>query len=449
MNFNVIAFWRKRMFGNQWKKELQAKDAELSLLRQLYQGIQTEMIMLTIDADFRIIDSNANFSRFVGYGPEQLVNRPMSDIVPAYVKNLPCFKNLSEAIRTGHSVRDRYRFLRADGALVWLQACWQPVVDERGAIRRVQCFGSEITETMNRARENEDFINALLRSTAVIEFDLSGHVLTANDQFLHGMGYSLERIKGKHHSMFCDPQETHSPDYKQFWERLNRGEFVAGRFKRVDSHGHVVWLEATYNPVHDTQDKLYKVVKFATVITDQVNREDEVNEAAGIAYGISQQTDTTAQRGAQVVTDTVQTMQRISEQMGSASEGIEALGKQSVLISTMVQTIGSIAQQTNLLALNAAIEAARAGEQGRGFAVVADEVRQLASRTSKATEEIVGVVQENQKLVDAAVRDMASSRQQAEAGLELANQAGDVIVEIRQGAKQVLGAVERFASQLK
>ncbi len=437
------------MFGNQWKKELQAKDAELSLLRQLYKGIDNEMITLTVDPNFRIIDCNANFSRFVGYSREHLNGRPLIEIVPAYVKNLPCFKNLTESARSGTPVSDRYRFLRADGALVWIQACWTPVVDERGAVQRIQCFGSEITATIDRARENEDFINALLRSTAVIEFDLAGNVLTANDQFLHGMGYSLDRIKGKHHSMFCDSQETHSIEYKQFWERLNRGEFVAGRFKRIDSHGRVVWLEATYNPVHDTQDKLYKVVKFATVITDQVSREEEVNDAAGIAYGISQQTDTTAQRGAQVVTDTVKTMQRISEQMGSASEGIEALGKQSVLISTMVQTIGSIAQQTNLLALNAAIEAARAGEQGRGFAVVADEVRQLASRTSKATEEIVGVVQENQKLVDAAVRDMASSRQQAEAGLELANQAGDVIVEIRQGAKQVLGAVERFASQLK
>ncbi|UCJ16048.1 PAS domain-containing protein [Pseudomonas sp. MM211] len=437
------------MFGSRLKKELQTKDAELSLLRQLYQGIQTEMIMLTVDPEYRIIDCNANFTRFVGYSVEQLSNRPMSDIVPPYVKTLPCFKNLRESVRTGGSVRDRYRFLRADGALVWIQACWQPVVDESGVVRRIQCFGTEITETMNRARENEDFINALLRSTAVIEFDLSGNVLTANDQFLQAMGYGLERIKGKHHSLFCDPQETHTPQYKQFWERLNRGEFVAGRFKRIDSHGRVVWLEATYNPVHDTQDKLYKVVKFATVITDQVNREEEVNDAAGIAYGISQQTDTTAQRGAQVVTDTVQTMQRISEEMTSASQGIEALGKQSVLISTMVQTIGSIAQQTNLLALNAAIEAARAGEQGRGFAVVADEVRQLASRTSSATEEIVGVVQENQKLVDAAVRDMASSRTQAEAGLELANEAGEVIVEIRQGAKQVLAAVERFASQLK
>ncbi|WP_416340199.1 methyl-accepting chemotaxis protein [Pseudomonas sp. C11] len=211
----------------------------------------------------------------------------------------------------------------------------------------------------------------------------------------------------------------------------------------------MVWLEATYNPVHDTQNRLYKVVKFATVITEQVNREDEVNDAADTAFGISQQTDTTAQRGAQVVTETVQTMQRIAAEMTSASEGIEALGKQSILISTMVQTIGGIAQQTNLLALNAAIEAARAGDQGRGFAVVADEVRQLASRTSKATEEIVEVVQDNQKLVDAAVNNMASSRVQAEAGLDLARQAGDVIVEIRQGAKQVLGAVERFSRHLQ
>ena len=436
------------MFANRLKKELREKETELALYKQLYEGIRAQKIMLSIDPEKRIVDFNDKFARFVGYTLEQLKGRPLSDIVPAYVKDLPCFKNLSSAISTGSSVSDRYRFLRSDGALVWVQASWMPLADERGVVRQIQCIGSEVTESMNKARENEDFINALLRSTAVIEFDLQGHVLNANQQFLDAMGYSLERIRGEHHRIFCEPQETASADYARFWERLNRGEFVAGRFKRVDSHGRPVWLEATYNPVHDTQNRLYKVVKFATVITEQVNREEEVNDAADTAYGISQRTDTTAQQGAQVVTETVQTMQRIAQEMTSASEGIEALGKQSVLISTMVQTIGGIAQQTNLLALNAAIEAARAGEQGRGFAVVADEVRQLASRTSKATEEIVGVVQDNQKLVDAAVRDMASSRAQAETGLALANQAGDVIVEIRQGAKQVLGAVERFARQL-
>ncbi len=230
---------------------------------------------------------------------------------------------------------------------------------------------------------------------------------------------------------------------------LNRGEFVAGRFKRIDSNGREVWLEATYNPVHDAHGRLYKVVKFATMVTDQVAREEEVSQAASVAFEISQQTDVSAQRGADVVQNTVQTMRKISEEMQTASSGIEALGKQSLLINSIVQTIGGIAQQTNLLALNAAIEAARAGEQGRGFAVVADEVRQLAGRTSAATEEIVSVVQQNQALADEAVRGMANSRTQAEQGLVLANEAGAVIVEIQEGAKQVVGAVGRFANQLK
>lgn len=149
-----------------------------------------------------------------------------------------------------------------------------------------------------------------------------------------------------------------------------------------------------------------------------------------------------------MVQQTVETMQQIARQMQVTSESIEALGKQSLQINAIVQAIGGIAEQTNLLALNAAIEAARAGEQGRGFAVVADEVRNLAARTSKATEEIVKVVEKNQVLSDEVMRQMFSTREAAEQGLGLANQSGAVIVEIQEGAKQVVNAVERFANEL-
>ncbi|KRP67694.1 methyl-accepting chemotaxis sensory transducer with Pas/Pac sensor [Pseudomonas orientalis] len=436
------------MFNTKLKNQLHAQTAELLELRQLRDGLNREMLTLSIDPAFKIIACNENFAGALGYNQDRLVGRAMADVVPQYVSKLPCFHNFRAAVAAGKSISDEYRYLHADGSLVWLHAHWQPVKDENGRLSHVTCHATNITSRVEEASENTSFIDALLRSTAVIEFDLSGHVLMANEQFLKAMGYSLNQAKGSHHRIFCRPEEASSQKYKEFWSTLNKGEFVAGRFERVDSSGRTVWLEATYNPVYDTEGTLCKVVKFATVITDQVAREQEVSEAAQTAFEISRQTDVTAQRGAVVVNDTMHTMRKVAGDMQAASGGVEALGKQSLLISSIIQTISSIAQQTNLLALNAAIEAARAGEQGRGFAVVADEVRQLAGRTSTATEEIASVVLQNQKLVEQTVAEMANSKSQAEQGLELATQAGQVIVEIQDGAKRVVEAVGRFATQV-
>nr|WP_296261328.1 MULTISPECIES: PAS domain-containing methyl-accepting chemotaxis protein [unclassified Pseudomonas] len=436
------------MFGRKQKARLSAMEAELVSLRRLQEAFASEMLSLTFDSEFRLADVNGKFCRAIGYDRAELLGKPMAEFLPGYVSTLPCFRNLKSAVSAGTAVTDDYRYIHKNGSLIWLHATWSPIKDDAGNVQYMKCLATDVTTSINKARENEALINALLRSTAVIELGLDGKIINANDAFLQVMGYTLDQIKGKHHSLFCEPGYAASPEYSSFWKTLNAGEYVADRFKRVDSKGREVWLEASYNPVHDTQGDLYKVVKFATVVTDQVHREAEINVAAGTAYEISQHTDISAQRGAVVIKDTVQTMTQIADQMLSASDGMEALGKQSLLISTIVQTIGAIAQQTNLLALNAAIEAARAGEQGRGFAVVADEVRQLAGRTSSATEEIVAVVQQNQKLVDDAVRDMSNSRAQAEHGLSLANQAGSVILEIQDGARQVVGAVERFTHQL-
>ncbi len=437
------------MFNGRLKQQLEAQAAELSLLRQLQAQMDETRLSITLDREYRIAEVNSRFAQTLGYRVDQLQGRPMAEIVPSYVTSLPCFRDFRAAITALDPINDDYRYLRADGSLAWLHVDWYPIKDAAGGLLHIRGFAREVTRDLQQAKENEAFINALLRSTAVIQFNLDGTVVTANEPFLQAMGYSLKQIAGKHHRLFCTPEEASSAEYKHFWETLNRGEFVANRFKRVDSQGRDVWLEATYNPVYDTEGTLCKVVKFANVVTDQVLRENEVREAAGIAYDVSRQTDTSAERGAVVVKDTVATMQRIAEEVEAATRGIEALGQQSLLISSIVQTIGGIAAQTNLLALNAAIEAARAGEQGRGFAVVADEVRQLAGRTSTATEEIVSVVQKNQTLVDSAVREMANSREQAAQGLSLANQAGEVIVEIQDGAKQVVDAVGRFANELR
>ncbi|PIB63917.1 PAS domain-containing methyl-accepting chemotaxis protein [Pseudomonas sp. 2995-3] len=436
------------MFNTRLKQELSALREELSSLQQVKESLESEMLCLTLDADGRVEWANANFLQELIYQASNIMGRLIDELVPPHVRQDEFQLRFKNALVRGEHFAGTVRLMRGNGKEAWLRSIVQPVRNSEGRIKHFSIYSSDLTRTIEASREHENLITALVRSTAVIEFDLDGHVLTANDRFLGGMGYSLAQIQGKHHRMFCEPQEYNSAQYQQFWKRLNAGEFVAARFKRVDSHGRTVWLEATYNPVLDANDRLYKVVKFATVITDQVNQEQAVAEAANIAYSTSLQTDNSAQRGTTVVTQAVDVMRDLAKHMQQAGDGIEALNAQSQVIGTIVKTISGIAEQTNLLALNAAIEAARAGEQGRGFAVVADEVRQLASRTSKATEEIVGVVRQNQDMARDAVTLMNDGRLQAEQGLALAAEAGTVIVEIQDGAQKVVSAVGQFANQL-
>ncbi|QLL12511.1 PAS domain-containing methyl-accepting chemotaxis protein [Pseudomonas chlororaphis subsp. aurantiaca] len=436
------------MFNKSLKQELLALREELSSLQQVKDSLDSEMLVLILDPDGRILSANGNFNQEMLYRGSELVGRHIEDIVPAHVKTDEFHHRFKATLTRGEHFAGAVRLLRGNGQEAWLRSISQPVRDSQGRIKQFSIYSSDLTRTIEASREHENLIGALVRSTAVIEFDLNGNVLTANERFLNAMGYSLAQIQGKHHRTFCEPEEYNSAEYQAFWKRLNAGEFVAGRFKRIDSYGRVVWLEASYNPVVDANNRLYKVVKFATVITDQVNQEQAVAEAANIAYSTSLQTDNSAQRGTSVVTEAVNVMRDLAKHMQQAGEGIEALNEQSLVIGTIVKTISGIAEQTNLLALNAAIEAARAGEQGRGFAVVADEVRQLASRTSKATDEIVGVVRQNQDMAREAVALMTDGKAQAEQGLALAAEAGTVIVEIQDGAQKVVNVVGQFASQL-
>ncbi|KRA94396.1 chemotaxis protein [Pseudomonas sp. Root68] len=436
------------MFNKRLKQELSALREELSSLQQVKDSLESEMLVLTLDSDGRVQSVNQNFLGEMHYKSGDLIGRHIDDLVPDHVKSDEFQLRFKNALTRGEHFAGAVRLLRGTGQEAWLRSILQPVRSADGRIRCFSIFSSDLTRTIEASREHENLIGALVRSTAVIEFDLNGNVLSANDRFLSGMGYSLAQIKGKHHRMFCEPADYNSAEYQDFWRRLNAGEFVANRFKRVDSHGRTVWLEASYNPVVDANNNLYKVVKFATVITDQVNQEQAVAEAANIAYSTSQQTDQSAQRGNAVVTQAVDVMRDLARHMQTAGDGIEALNEQSLVIGTIVKTISGIAEQTNLLALNAAIEAARAGEQGRGFAVVADEVRQLASRTSQATDEIVLVVRQNQDMARNAVALMTDGKLQAEQGLALAAEAGAVIVEIQDGAQKVVNAVGQFANQL-
>ncbi len=427
-------------------QEIQRFSCALTEANAKLAAISRSMAMIEFDRTGVILDANENFCKAMGYSVEEIRGKHHRLFCDEAYTHTDEYAKLWRDLARGEALSGTFMRLNKRGQEVWLEASYMPVLDSDNQVRSVIKVASDISVRVHHEHENQSLIDAISRSMAVIEFTPQGQILNANDNFLRTVQYSREEIIGQHHSMFCHRNDVESPAYKAFWASLNRGEYHSHRFERKNKYGKTLFLEASYNPIFDANGRLYKVVKFASDITDQVTT---LRNAADSAHATSVQNDACARKGSEVVQQTVQIIEAISSDLNQAAQSIDAVNKQSDIIGAIVQTIRSIAEQTNMLALNAAIEAARAGEHGRGFAVVADEVRSLAARTSQATVEIVEVVRKNHDLSLSAVSSMQSSLSRAGLGVELANEAGQVIVEIQEGSRHVVDAISQFNSTLQ
>ncbi len=437
------------MFGSSARRELQQCQAELTASQQSMAAIRQTMAMIEFTPQGEILDANEPFLTVMGYRLDELRGKHHRVFCADSTQGSAAYAQFWQRLAKGESFSDRFMRIAKGGREIWLQASYMPVLDANGRVSKVIKVATDITAQLDAEHQHESLLNAINRSMAVVEFNLKGEVIEANENFLHTMGYRLDEIRGKHHSLFCERETAGGDAYKRFWQRLNQGEFIADRFKRITKSGQIAWLRATYNPLYNSSGKLYGVVKFATDITTQVEHREAEAAAAQLAFTSARDTDASAVKGAGTVEEAVHVVRGIADELGNVAQKVEALSEQSERISSIVQVIRGIAEQTNLLALNAAIEAARAGEQGRGFAVVADEVRNLAARTSQATVEINEVVRLNHELAQQAVSGMGSSRSKAEEGVRLVNRAGEVILEIRDEAQRVVDAIGQFTETMQ
>lgn len=385
------------------------------------------------------------FLTAMGYRGDEIIGRHHSMFCPPALVNSPEYHHFWRRLAAGESFSDKYLRLAKGDRPVWLEASYIPVTDRRGRVFKIIKIAADISERIESALEQESVINAISRSMAVISFSPAGIVLDANENFLKATGYQRNEVLGKHHRMFCSEQLRKSEEYRQFWERLNQGEFFSGQFPRLNRHGDPLWLRATYNPVFDSNGQLYKIVKFASDITEQVLHNHKEQDAAVNAWNMAVETRGSAEAGAGVIENSIRMIDRIAQDMNVVSADISLLNRQSDSIDGMVETIRGFAMQTRLIALNAAIEAARAGTSGRSFAVVAAEVRNLAASVSGATEEIERIVSGNNLLARKVLSGIETSLGNTVQGVTLMREAGGVIASIQNHSERLESAVREVA----
>ena len=259
--------------------------SELLLKAGMLDALSRSQAVIEFDPQGNIVDANENFLNAMGYRLEQIQGNHHRMFVDEEYGRSGEYKQFWEDLRKGEFKSGEFKRQTKSGEEIWIQASYNPIYDTAGNVSKVVKYATDITEAKLQNAYYQGQIEAIGKSQAVIEFELDGKIITANDNFLNAMGYSLDEIKGKHHSLFVEPEYKVSPEYRTFWDQLGSGQHMAGEYKRLAKGGREVWIQATYNPIFDSSGRPFRVVKYATDIT---SRKVAINDIQAVMMELSQ-----------------------------------------------------------------------------------------------------------------------------------------------------------------
>ena len=356
--------------------------------------------------DGTIVHANDNFLQTLGYTLEEIQGKHHAMFVDAEYAQSREYRDFWANLGRGEFDAGQYRRIGKGGREIWIQASYNPVFDSNGRPYKVVKFATDITAQKFQAADFAGQLAAINKSQAVIEFDLEGRILAANENFLAAMGYALEEVRGQHHSMFAEPEHRQSAEYRAFWAKLGRGEYDAGQYKRLGKGGREVWIQASYNPIYDMNGRPFKVVKYATDITAQVR------DTLALQQAVAQTREVVAAAQAGDLTGHIATQDKTGP-IAELCEGINAL----------VETMAGIIAQIKLAADTIAVGASEIAEGNSDLSV---RTEQQAASLEETAVSMKGLTTTVRRTADNA----RQANQLAGGAVEVAAQGGQVVHEV-------------------
>ncbi len=397
-----------------------------------FDALNKVMGVISFEMDGTIIDVNDNFLKVVGYSREDVVGKHHRMFATPELAQSAEYAEFWAKLNRGEFDSGEYKRIANGGKEVWLQASYNPIFDINGKPFKVVKFATDITETKLQRANFEGQISAIHKAMGVISFNMDGTIRSVNDNFLNVVGYHREEVVGKHHRMFATPELAKSPEYVEFWAKLNRGEFDAGEYQRVGKDGKDVWLQASYNPIFDLNGNPYKVVKYASDITEQKHLQFAVQQAlsaTSIVMNALAQGD-------------------LTKLMDGEFEGEFALLQQAV--NGSITKISSIVQDIIEASISISSAASEISQGNTDLSQRTEEQASSLEETAASMEELTSTVRQNSDNARQANQLAVDARSKAEKGGSVIQEAIQAMAAISTSSKRVadiIGVIDEIAFQ--